>query len=52
MAFSAACPAHDQEATYEIRLQGELDKDWASWFDDGRRVSAVAIDAAMGKTTI
>ena len=52
MAFPTACPVHDQQAVYEIRLRGELDEDWAGWFDDGRRISAVAVQAAFGETTI
>jgi hypothetical protein len=52
MALSTACPARDQQAVYEIRLRGELDEDWAGWFGGGRRVSAVAVHAALGETTI
>jgi hypothetical protein len=52
MAFPTACPAHDQQTVYEIRVRGELDEDWAGWFDDGRRISAVAVQAALGETTI
>jgi hypothetical protein len=48
----AACATYDQQAVYEIRLQGELDEDWAGWFDDGRRVSEVTVEAALGETII
>lgn len=52
MMVPTACPAHDQQTVYEIRLRGELDEDWAGWFDDGRRISGVTIEAALGETTI
>jgi hypothetical protein len=52
MALSSVCPARDQHAFYEIRLRGELDADWADWFGSGRQLSAVAIHAALGETTI
>jgi hypothetical protein len=52
MIYPTACPTHDQQAVYEIRLRGELDQDWAGWFDDGRRISGVAVEAALGETTI
>ncbi len=41
-----------QPAVYEIRLQGELDDDWADWLEDGWRVSAVAVSAYDGITTV
>jgi hypothetical protein len=52
MVYPTACPTYDTRAVYEIRLRGELDKDWAGWFDDGRRISGVAVEAALGETTI
>jgi hypothetical protein len=52
MAFPAHRAANDQQAVYEIRLQGELDEDWAGWFGDGRRIWGVAVEAALGETTI
>jgi hypothetical protein len=52
MASSTACPACDPQVVYEIRLRGELDEDWADWFGGGRRISAVAVHAALGETTI
>ena len=39
-------------AVYEIRVQGELDDGWTDWFDDGQRVSALAIHAERGVTTL
>ena len=30
------------QATYEIRVEGELDKDWVDWFDG----MAIAVDEA------
>jgi hypothetical protein len=42
----------EREAVYEIRVQGELDEGWTDWFDDGPRVSAVAIRAECGVTTL
>jgi hypothetical protein len=42
----------DQPAVYQITVQGELDQDWATWFDDGRRVSSVVITARCGTTTL
>lgn len=42
----------DQPAVYRVRLQGELDDDWAEWLDDGRRVSAVAVTVECGVTTV
>jgi hypothetical protein len=41
-----------QAAVYQIRIQGELDEDWAHWFDDGRRISSIAIAAERGVTTL
>jgi hypothetical protein len=42
----------DQQAVYQIQVQGELDEEWADWFHDGQRVSAVAITARCGVTTL
>jgi hypothetical protein len=42
----------DQPAVYQIRVQGELDADWADWFDDGGRVSSIVIHAEQGVTTL
>jgi hypothetical protein len=39
-------------AIYQIRVQGELDQDWADWFDDGRRISSIAIVVDQGVTTV
>lgn len=39
-------------AVYEIRVQGELDDGWTDWFDDGQRVSSLAIHAERGVTTL
>ena len=39
-------------AVYEIRVQGELDEGWTDWFDDGARVSDLAIHAERGVTTL
>jgi hypothetical protein len=52
MVYSTARPTPNRQAVYEIRLRGELDQDWADWFDDGRRISGVAVEAALGETTI
>ena len=37
---------------YQIQVQGELGTDWAGWFEDGWRVSAIAITAEGGVTTV
>ena len=42
----------DQPAMYEIIVQGELDRDWAEWLDDGRRVSSVTLTIEQGTTTL
>ena len=42
----------DQAATYQIKVQGELDEDWAVRFDDGRRVSSLVITVEQGVTTL
>jgi len=42
----------DCEAVYRIQVQGELDEDWADWFRDGQRVSAIDISAKCGITTL
>jgi hypothetical protein len=42
----------ERTAVYEIRVQGELDEDWSEWFDDGERVSTLAIRADRGVTTL
>ena len=42
----------DQSATYQIKVQGELDKDWAIHFDDGRRVSSLVITVERGVTIL
>ena len=42
----------DQPAVYRIRVQGELDEDWAEWLDDGHRMSSVAITVQHGVTTV
>ena len=42
----------DREAVYRIQVLGELDEDWADWFRDGQRVSAIAITARCGITTL
>jgi len=42
----------DQPAVYEITVQGELDRDWAEWLDDGERFSSVAITVEQGTTTL
>jgi hypothetical protein len=52
MIYATACSRYDHQAVYEIRLRGELDEDWAGWFDDGARVSGVAVEASLGETTI
>ena len=41
-----------QPTVYEIVVQGELDEDWADWFDDGRRVWATAIAIDRGLTVL
>jgi hypothetical protein len=42
----------DQPAVYRIRVQGELDADWAAWLDDGQRISSIAITIQPGITTV
>ena len=42
----------DQPAVYRIRVQGELDEDWAEWLDDGQRISSIAITVQHGVTTV
>lgn len=42
----------DQSAVYQIRVQGELDQDWADWFDDGRRISSVVITVEHDTTVL
>jgi hypothetical protein len=42
----------ERAAVYEIRVQGELDAGWSEWFDDGQRVSDLAICAERGVTTL
>ena len=41
-----------QSTVYEIVIQGELDEDWADWFDDGRRVWSTAIAVKRDTTTL
>jgi hypothetical protein len=31
---------------------GELDQGWVTWFDDGRRVSAIVVATGDGVTTV
>ncbi|MBN1642562.1 MAG: hypothetical protein JXA09_15110 [Anaerolineae bacterium] len=52
MTLEHYCPALDQPARYQIRLWGELDRDWAAWFDDGRRVCAIVVEPGNGVTTV
>ena len=52
MTLGHGCPALDEPARYQIRLWGELDQGWATWFDDGRRVSAIIVDSGDGVTTV
>jgi hypothetical protein len=42
----------DQPAMYEIVVQGELDRDWAQWLDDGQRVSSLTLTVEQGTTTL
>jgi hypothetical protein len=46
------CGNRHSPAIYQIRVQGELDQDWADWFDDGRRISSIAIAVDQGVTTV
>ena len=52
MTYKSRLLGLDQPATYRIRIQGELDEDWADWFDDGRRVSSIQITVEHGITTV
>ena len=52
MTLGSYCPALDQPARYQIRLWGELDQEWATWFDDGRRVSSIVVAAENGVTIV
>lgn len=52
MLHSAQRLCLERAAIYEIRVQGELDEGWTDWFDDGQRVSALAIHAERGVTTL
>jgi hypothetical protein len=52
MLYSAQQLCIGRAAVYEIRVQGELDDGWTEWFDDGQRVSALAIHAERGVTTL
>ena len=52
MAFMTRGLGLDQPAVYRIRVQGELDEDWAEWLDDGQRISSIAITVQHGVTTV
>ena len=41
-----------QPAIYQIVVQGELTKDWSSWFSDGQRVWSTAITVEHGMTQV
>jgi hypothetical protein len=52
MLHSAHRHGLERAAVYEIRVQGELDDGWTDWFDDGPRVSGLAIRSERGVTTL
>jgi hypothetical protein len=52
MADTGARGGLDQAVVYEIKVQGELDEEWSSWFEDGRRVWSVVMTVEHGITTL
>ena len=52
MAGKREGPVLDRPVVYQVRVQGELDRDWSSWFEDGPRISAVSITTQHGVSTV